>query len=168
MPDKVNGDTPGGQIQWQPKDTPKGNKPSDEEPKKSCDSNSCIDAKNKIIKDGNDVTYWCGQENDAKSAFNSWIILFGILVSAGLVFLTLAYQFPDPTGSINATLLIIALIFFAVALFAGIMAGIAYAQWQDAMDKHKKASQDFMADVQIVLDNCPDSCQGDLHLPTCS
>jgi hypothetical protein len=161
-----------------PAPTPGGGRPQLPDPKTlDCLSTACQAAQAKVVNAANDIVTKCGQISDANARASAILgiaagifglgasIIGGLAGSIGIA--ATAALLVATVVSLNWILfwLAVTLIATALALLTAYIAFLIYVavlqgQLGGLRDAFKKAAADVMA-------NCPNTCWGDLIMPSC-
>jgi len=147
----------------------------------SCSSSGCISAQAKVVAARNDIIGTCGSISDLNSRasallgiaaglFATAVTIIGGLVGTFGIAATVAVLVGATVASGGLLLVIgvwlaVALIIAALAILAAYIALLIAVAYQQGQLSGKRDT--FNAAVKAVVANCPNTCWGDLTMPSC-
>lgn len=130
-----------------------------------CNSQACIDARNKVINSRNDATAACSDVKRLENDRTAYVAILGVLVAALIALVVGAIQAPWPLN----------LVLWIIATLATIAVGIMIGLLADNFNKLNRAKTVLATAIQSFKDavaeyetNCNSFCPPiDLTVPTC-
>jgi hypothetical protein len=130
-----------------------------------CNSQACIDARNKVVNARNDAAAACSDVKRLESSRAAYTAILGVLVAALISAVVAAITVPWPFNLI--AWIVAALLSIAVGIMIGLVADVSIklGRATAALASAIQSFKDAVADVQA---NCNSFCPPiDLTVPTC-